>query len=531
MNKKNILVPIILFLSVLAGFLAWPAIVPLPALTHDTSVYINVAQNLSRFGRLEMNTALTTSNETSRRMCMYMPGYPATIAVLFWLGVSESIAIPGLTLLGFIANVALSFLLIFRLTRHIWLSSIFSLIIIAWKPIFNYMTYALTESLFIPVSLAVLLIMIDLLKSKRYKITNLVVLSVLLAYLIQIRILGLVLVACVGLTFFLKAFVSHQWKEFLKICAAIGLSMVPMVLVLLENYRVSGSFYCATNSAGWDIPRSSAGWLANTLVADFIPDLNLGLGFRRLANMLPWQVWAVLAILLVGASLWATWKQRTKLWQAVKSFLSWPIFTIILFIIVYLGLFFIQPNIWAQWDFPRYFLPVYPLILIVIFTAAAVIMSQFRSMIVRIVLLVMAAIYLVSTWQTLNAYFPVIKAGRGIESQEILHHPAIGWLKNNYQENDQIFSTRETTIWYYLRLPARRFMGMNELTCSQLPSPVGTGRSLFVIFPESNYQGNPIDPQNMAFLKSWLEPCGKIIDQQILNDAAVYILESSSIRR
>ncbi|GAP13460.1 hypothetical protein LARV_01214 [Longilinea arvoryzae] len=515
----------LILLSILALILGRAMMPVTPALTHDSAAYLNAAENLASSGQLRIDMTLTTAQESSRRLCAYMPGYAVFLSGLLRLGISESAALYGLTLAGLILMGLMVAVLVRELTHSLFLAIAAGAILLIFQPLLDTMTYALTETLYIPVSLALIWVISRYVRSARPEIGVIILLVASMAALSLLRIVGAMLVAVAGGVLVLRSLLNRRWRRAAGEVGLTALSQIPAAAVLLANYQQTGRIYCATNSAGWNIERTTRGLLAQLLLGQFKPDLSLGLGLRGFVEALPGIAIGIVLVILALALVYLAWRARKQLGQAGRDLATWPVLVMVLYLAVYYGFFFVFGNTWARWDFPRYFVPGYPFILILGLLVLDALFRRLPYWPVRVALLLGLAGVVFAYAQTSLRQIPVAAAGRGIEAAEVGDQPVMAYLRQNLKESDLLFSTREPTLWYYFRRPVRRVMGLTEISCRQLQAPPAGGRSLFVLFPEGNYPGDPASAEDESWFRGWIESCGRVADHQVFGDSAVYIIE------
>lgn len=525
--KSNPLFIIIgLVLLVLLAVVLGRAMMPVtPALTHDTATYLNAAENLVSTGRLQIDMTLTTDQQSARRFCAYMPGYPIFLSGLLRLGLSEEAALYGLSLAGLALTALLSAALVWKLAHSLPAALLTGAALLIFQPLLNVLTYALTETLYIPVTLGLILTLAFYVRSERpgWKVaTGLVV---LMAAVTMLRLVGGMLVAIVGSILVLRSLLARRPRRALAEVGLTALSQIPAFVALGANYVETGRFYCATNSAGWEIERTTRGLLARMLFQQFKPDLSLGLGFRRLAENLPSLVLIAAAALIAIILLIYVWRNRGQFVAAIRDLVNWPVLAILVYVVLYFGFFFALGNSWALWDFPRYFVPAYPFIFVLAGLVVTALLRRLKSRLVRgLMSLVLAGILLAYTQTSLSA-IAAAPLGRGFETAAVRDHPVMAYLRQNLRDSDLLFSTRESTLWYYFRRPVRRAQFLDQVTCQQLQQPPKGGRSIFVLFPEGNYAGDPVSAENESWFRGWIAPCGTVTDHQVFKDTAFYIVE------
>jgi hypothetical protein len=514
-----------LLIGILTLLLGQTVISISPALTHDTSVYLNAAYNLAQGNGLRIDMTLTPMQESSRRYCDYMPGFPAFLSFFLWLGVPEGFVLRGVILAGMLSMVMLGIGLMWEWSHRLIPSLATGLLLLLFPPLVNYMTYALTESLYLPLTIGVILGLSLYFRTTPPSRKVLIILALLMASISLTRIVGLLLVGIVGAMMLIRSIIHREWKQAAVETTAIFLSQVPTFLVLLSNYLQTGKFYCATNSAGWEIERTTRGYLLQLLINQFKPDLSLGLGFRRAFSALPVEVImmaGLLAFILAGIVIWKT---RLQIREGFQKWVSLPVLTVLLYLAGYFGFLFLFGNSWAMWDFPRYFIPGYPFLLLLIVFFIDSLWQSWKHFLPRTLLFLAMVFLIIAYAQMTYQKLPEMITGRGIESEPIKNHPVFTYLQQNLQPSDLLLSTREPTLWYYLRRPVRRVERIENLSCAELQKPPSGGRMFFVLFPEGNYQGDPTSAENEAWFRGWIAPCGVIIEHRNFNETAVYIID------
>ncbi len=307
-----------LLIGMLTLLLGQTVIAISPALTHDTSVYLNAAYNLAQGNGLRIDMTLTTIQESSRRYCDYMPGFPAFLSFFLWLGVPEGILLKGVVLAGMLFMVLLGIWLMWEWTHRILPSMVTGSLLLLFPPLVNYMTYSLTESLYLPLTLGVILGLSLYFRKTPPSQKVLLLLTLLMASISLTRIVGLLLIGVVSAMMLIRSITRREWKQAVLETIAIVLSQVPTLLVLLSNYLQTGKFYCATNSAGWEIERTTRGYLLHLLIDQYKPDLSLGLGFRRAFSALPVEIFSLSLFYLRGGRLCGLRFGSSCLWGGAR---------------------------------------------------------------------------------------------------------------------------------------------------------------------------------------------------------------------
>ncbi|HWQ03796.1 MAG TPA: hypothetical protein VN452_00410 [Longilinea sp.] len=496
-----------------------------PALTHDTATYLNAAENLASNGRLQIDMTLTTDQAAARRFCAYMPGYPIFLSGLLRLGISEEAALYGLSLVGLALTAILSAVLVWILAHSLPAALLTGGALLIFQPLLNVLTYALTETLYIPATLGLILVVVYYVRSDRPGWKVLIALVLLMAAATMLRLVGGMLVAIAGGVLVLRSLLAKRPRRALAEVGLTALSQIPAFVALGANYLETGRFYCATNSAGWDIERTTRGWLARLLFEQFKPDLSLGLGFRSFAENMPIVILIAAAALIALIVLLYVWRNRPQFISAFRDLVNWPVLAMLVYLVLYFGFFFALGNSWAQWDFPRYFVPAYPFIIVLLGLALTALFRRLKSRLVRVLIGLVLAGILLAYIQTSLSVVAAAPLGRGFETAAVRDHPVMAYLRQNLRDSDLLFSTRESTLWYYFRRPVRRAQFLNQVTCQQLQQPPIGARSIFVLFPEGNYAGDPVSAENENWFRSWIAPCGTVTDHQVFKDTAFYIVE------
>ncbi|NJM42028.1 MAG: hypothetical protein HC853_15395 [Anaerolineae bacterium] len=419
-----------------------------------------------------------------------------------------------------LALTLLTFATGWRLTGSVVAGFIAALWTLTMPQILDVMTHALTESLYIPLSMAALLLCIiytqrqqETLDTKSYVLLGL--LAFVLSWVPMTRAFGLGLVGAVCGALCLRSLLARRWRRFwLEVLVGV-VAVLPMALSFVASYFLNGCAYCGVTPDRIDLSTVavSRGWIARLMVTDFIPAINLGFGLRGLVrNPLSLALVGLAGLGMGGLLAFGLWRNRAGLRATVQNTVGWARLPIWLYIAAYLVFIFgtSTPGVYVSFNYPRYLVPLYPFYILLVVALLSDLFKLVPAWAVRGVLAVAVLLYGLGISQAANVFVQRAAHGRGIEAAETRNHPALAYLRQQLRPTDVIFSTKAPTVWFYTDHPSHRLDGVDKLTCNQLttPAPNTDGRSVFVLFPFYVFKGNPTEPANLAWFKDWADDCG-----------------------
>jgi hypothetical protein len=509
---------------VLVGISVWLALQAMPvapAMTNDSPVFINAAQHLAEQGLYQIDLVRVRDQGQVRTVCGFFPGFSALLALFFRLGIPEAIALKVLVTLLLTSLSLLVYFFSAFVTGNKWWGAIAAVWVLSFQPILDQMTYLLTETLYIPLSVAVIFLAAIYLRRGGWKIFA--ILCALMAITAFVRPVFIFLLAVVGGLVGLKSLFARKIKRAFLEGGLLVSSIIPLGIYLLANP------YCATGGKGLFIERTTTAWLVQVLVDQLKPNLMLGFGIKRLFSSAGAVVILVIGLALVGLIGWLVWKQRKNIQGAVVQILGWEYLLVAAYTLMYYSSIFVSGNSWAKFDFPRLFVPGYPFIFICVILLMAAFFRHVSSNLLRGLGLAGLFLLLAANAQSSILFYQnQVPLGRGIESAQVGDSPALKYVRETLQPKDLLFTTNEPTVWYYLRKPAIRLEGLDQISCQQLAQPSAGGRSLFVLYPEIYIEGDPTSAENVAWFKNWVKPCGNLEDARVLDHVAIYVLEVNS---
>lgn len=525
----------IVALALALGLMSMPGS---PGLTHDSANFLSAAENMAKTGRFIYSVPDTLSQKQFEETNAYMPGYQVVVAGLLRIGLPAEVALYVITLCGLLALVAATFGLGWQLSDSVWSGALAALWTLSMSHILDVMTYALTESLFIPLTVMALLLAAMYLKRpvhapmtrRDYVLLGLT--AFVTSWSPMTRAFGLGLVPAICGPFLLRSLRARQFRRMFFEALVGVVAVLPTFANMAISYVINGCAYCGVTPKRVDLSEVGVTreWIAKLMLSNFIPELQLNFGLRGLLRN---PIALVLVAAVAITVLVVLWKQRSGIRCVFVDVVNWPRWPLYLFIAVYLVFIFgtTTPGVYVAFNYPRYLVPLYPLFIVLIVALWVDLYRRFPSPILRTGLAVLAVAYGIGTAQATRAFVGQAQVGRGIETASVRNHPALAWLRQHLRESDVIFSTKAPTVWYYARQPTHRLDGVEQLQCSQLAKPNAGGRSVFVLFPFYVFKGNPTDQANVDWFKNWVAPCGQIAEMQLFNsegfdNAAVYIVEA-----
>ena len=515
-----------------------------PAITHDSANYLSAATNLVHTGKFAYSVPDTLSQHAFETKSAYMPGYQIVIAGLLALGFSEGIALYVLTFSGLMALTLVSFGLGWRLSGTVWGGFIVSLWTLCMPQILDVMTHALTETLFIPFTVAALFLAawylqdsdVPVLTRRHYVMLGLT--AFVMSWSPITRAFGLGLIPAICGPMLLRSLLRRRYRR-MWLEAAVGVvAAVPTALNMVTSYVMNGCAYCGVTPNRVDLSEVAVTrvWIAKLMLKNFVPELQLNLGLRGLLQS-PVTVLLLggLFIVVLGVAVFTVRRYWAGVRATITGVTHWERLPAYLFIAIYLLFIFgtSTPGVYVAFNYPRYMVPLYPLIIALVVAMGSDIFRNLPAWWVRVVLLLAVLAYGLGTAQSASAFVQRARAGRGIEAAPTRNHPALAYLHDNLRQSDVIFSTKAPTIWYYTHQSTHRLDGVDKLHCAQLVPPGPGGRSVFVLFPFYVFKGNPTDDESVTWFKDWIGYCGTISATKLFksdgaqpfDDAAIYIVE------
>ncbi len=515
-----------------------------PAITHDTANYLSAATNLVQTGKFVYSVPDTLSQQAFETKSAYMPGYQIAIAGLLALGLPQTVALYGLTLAGLLALTVLNLGLGWRLSRSVWGGGVVAGLALAMPPILDVMTHALTETLFIPFTVAALFFAAWYLQDsdgpaltrRHYVLLGLTAFA--MAWSPMSRAFGLGLLPAICGPMLLRSLLRRRYRR-MPVEAAVGVvAVIPTLINMVTSYVMNGCAYCGVTPNRVDLSEVAVTrvWVAKLMLSNFVPELHLNFGLRGvLQSTLAVAVVAGVFIAALGLAGWVVRRYWAGVQTTLRGITRWERLPVYLFIAIYLVFIFgtSTPGVYVAFNYPRYLVPLYPLIIALAVALGADLFRNLPAWWLRAVMLIAVLAYGLGTAQAASAFVQRARSGRGIEAASTRNHPALAYVRDNLRPNDVVFSTKAPTIWYYTHHSTHRLDGVDQLHCAQLVRPGPGGRTVFVLFPFYVFKGNPTDADSVTWFKDWIGHCGNVSATQLFkadaaqqfDDAAVYIVE------
>ncbi|HTA46656.1 MAG TPA: hypothetical protein VK789_29635 [Bryobacteraceae bacterium] len=409
---------------VLAGIVAlWLSYRPMgaPYITNDGYQYLDAAFNLASGECFCTRVAVFDEQVAYGRMPVpfthFAPGYPLLMTALAKFGIREETAGYLLSALGYLAVIWLMWEIGLTLGASPWVIALFSLLWITHATALYYAAMVGTESLF-----TALLLLLAALIARDVRSKAMIGVVAGLAY--WIRYPGLFLVASAGVYLIFVA-----WRVPRERRSAIGGLVASALLVgaiQIRNAIYSGSWQGGFKSAGG---RHKIGAAAVDSVKAF---LHLLTGDRLPLHL---NVWTLLLLLSSAALLFAIWKGS---WA--QPALVWVVFIGV----AYVGGIFVATLATIAGDLPRYYFPVYPLIL-----ACAAVVSG-RSL--AVIPFVIAALAVQGPNLFVRPDQPDWVLTRSYLSEsEPSGASLLDWLRNHVGPNETILAVEGQALHYILQ--------------------------------------------------------------------------------
>ncbi|MEO8433359.1 MAG: glycosyltransferase family 39 protein [Pyrinomonadaceae bacterium] len=231
MISTRVLIAVFALLAVLIVILATPFGI---GITPDSTVYLEAARNL-----VDGHGLMALAKGEVRPLTHYPPLYPSLLALLSATHVSGETAARWLQAALFGANVWIVGLAIARYAREsFWLPIIGALLTLTAPDLASVHTFALTEPLFILLTVSCLVTLARFLETERW--WYLIVAALLAALAVLTRYVGGAVIST-GVIALLLAGKPDWRKRFTSAIAFGAIASIPMLVWMLRNARLSGA--------------------------------------------------------------------------------------------------------------------------------------------------------------------------------------------------------------------------------------------------------------------------------------------------
>jgi hypothetical protein len=232
---KRFLPGIVFFLFGLVGVILIISYSPWGiGVTHDSAFYLSSASNLTEGDGLSW----IGDKGRLRPLTHFPPFYPILLAPFIALGIDPEVVALGLAALSFGLIASITGHLVYLLTRELAIGVVVSALVLISPPIIGVHTIALSEPVFLVLTLVLILALSKYLMDPRW--TNFLLISILAALGYLTRYVGITLIFT-GVV----AIVLFSQKELrMRLRDAILFSIVafiPMAFWMLRNYSLTGT--------------------------------------------------------------------------------------------------------------------------------------------------------------------------------------------------------------------------------------------------------------------------------------------------
>jgi hypothetical protein len=415
-----------------------------PYITNDGYQYLDAASNLAAGQCFCTRVALFDEQIAFGRMPIpfthFAPGYPLLIAALSRAGISMEIAGYLISALSYLAVLWLIWDIALNLGAQAWVVAVFSLLWIAHATALYYAAVVGAEMLFGALLLLLVALILRDVHSGGSRPFLTAGIGVIAGLSYWIRYPGLFLVAPAGVYLIVRA-----WRIPIARRGAIAGLIAAAVLIgsiQVRNAIYTGSWRGGFKSAGGRhiLPRLLAGTIQSFIhffTGDRVP--------VRL------DIWSVLFVLSSAALLFfgiQTWRRRSPEDVLDHEALAWLIFVGL----AYVGGIFVAALTTIAGDLPRYYFPVYPLLLACAAVACSVLASGLRS--VAVIVFVLSAIIMQS-----RSLFVPLPQQDWILTRSILAEPLgtgvplVQWLRDHVKRSGAMLSVEGQAVHYVLQRP------------------------------------------------------------------------------
>lgn len=433
--------------AVLAGVLAlWLSYSPngTPYITNDGYQYLDAASNLVSGPCFCTRVALFDEQVAFGRFPIpfthFAPGYPLLMAAVSRTGMAAETAGYLLSALGFLAVIWLMQDLALSLGARGWVAALFSLIWIAHATALLYASSVGTETLFTGMFLGLVALIVRDVRSDGAHSPRMLGIGVVAGLSYWIRYPGLFLLGSAGIYL-----IARAWRVPRARRGALAGLLAAAVLagsVQIRNTVDTGSWRGGFTKSG----RHSA----ITVVVETLRSLfHLVTGDRV---PLRFDIWML--ILVLSAALMLFFVIRATMAKPVNPVpgrfepLGWALFVGF----AYIGGVMLAAMTTIAYDLPRYYFPVYPLLLACTAAAASVVAEGRKSLVV--VLFVLSVI-------TIEGRNLFVKPGqadwlltRSMLAEEVQPGTSLlEWLRRQVRPDGTILAVEGQAVHYVLRRP------------------------------------------------------------------------------
>lgn len=180
----------------------------------------------------------------------HQPMLSIVYAAVAWLGVpfDDVPSVVGLLCwTGFLVGTGL---LIFKLSQSPWLTIVGLILTSATYAHLRIFQMAMSEIVFLPLLVWVMVVLVDLQQREQGVIWRLVVVTIMLAMLMVTRYVGVLVLGAVGLWWLWCRVYQGRWRRGVAECALLSTSLVTLVAWVLRNSRRQGAVFGAQLEQG-----------------------------------------------------------------------------------------------------------------------------------------------------------------------------------------------------------------------------------------------------------------------------------------
>jgi hypothetical protein len=339
-----------------------------PYITNDGYQYLDAASNVAAGKCLCTRLAHFDEQVAVGRMPIplthFPPGYPLLIATFSLLGLRSEMAGYLLSAAGFLITLWLIWDISCLLDARPWVAASFVFVWIGNEAALRYASIVLTESLFTAALMAMAALLVRDVRDDGRRPVLLLGIGALAGIAYSLRYAGIFLMPVAGLYI-----VWRWWRNRETVLWAVG------GIALAGAFILPIQFHNLINIGSWrpryiSVTHHTLGEVAVLTVKTFY---HLILGDRMVAKFNLGMGLLLISLLLVAGFALQAW--RRKVWTSVPAFLPSALVWMSILVLAYVS-GIIVAVFSSNLDDPRYYLPVYPLLLAGLAGSSAYIASR-----------------------------------------------------------------------------------------------------------------------------------------------------------
>lgn len=436
-----------------------------PGITPDSTTYLNMADNI-RLGRgFVIDVAGPFDLDAQQPVTVFSPGYPLLITLLLQLGASSVAAARIASALSFglllVASYGCGRLVSGRL------AAIMSTVVIATlTPLFGWSTFAVSDSLFLPLSMLSLTCIVLWSRTAHDKRPRLILFvgSIVTGLAILTRYAGIVWLGAGILAVLLVK--RKELKTSLGSAALFALPAMALTLPWSIRNRMLTGYFSGLDRSPDTQPVIDTNFqsFVETLAEDLLPSYHIGIRGALSDNIMLATVLVVAAfgtLLLIAVSLrnrYLTWDITSRLSDMVGNSKLWIPALYVASYLTFLLLFSRLGRI-PPYDWSRYLAPSYPMIIILLFGlldgfGRAALSAQSINL-SRALVVVPALMLIIPNSIETTGFANTASSGQVLSSKVWRENQGLAVMDSLLDQGDIVYSDKPYAVMHYLQRPAR----------------------------------------------------------------------------